>query len=99
MAIGTVLHQVQEGVERVLGYYSKSLNSVQRNYCTTKKELVAIVAMFNQWDVYLSCLSEPFVLHMDQAALTWLKKLKHDTHKPEIRNCKRKTLTKNLERQ
>ena len=37
IAIGTVLHQVQEGKERVLGYYSKTLNSAQRNYCTTKK--------------------------------------------------------------
>ena len=37
MAIGAVLHQVQEGVERVLEYYSKSLNSAQLNYCTTKK--------------------------------------------------------------
>ena len=76
MAIGTVLHQVQEGVERVLGYYSKTLNSAQRNYCTTKKELLAIVAMFNQWDVYMSCVSEPFVLRTDHAALTWLKTMR-----------------------
>ena len=57
VAIGAVLHQVQEGAERVLGYYSKSLNSAQRNYCTTKKELLAIVATLNHWDVYLSCVS------------------------------------------
>ena len=44
VVIGAVLHQVQDVVERVLGYYSKSLNSAQRNYCTTKKELLAIVA-------------------------------------------------------
>ena len=47
------MHQVQESKERVFGYYSKTLNSAQRNYCTTKKELLAIVAAFNQWDVYL----------------------------------------------
>ena len=73
VAIGAVLHQVQEGEKRVLGYYSKTLKSAQRNYCTTKKELLAIVATFNQWDVYLSCVSEPFVLKTDHAALTWLK--------------------------
>ena len=28
VAIGAVLYQIQEGAERVLGYYSKSLNSV-----------------------------------------------------------------------
>ena len=53
VAIGAVLHQIQEGSERVLGYYGKSLNSAQRNYCTTKKELLAIVATLNHWDVYL----------------------------------------------
>ena len=30
VAIGAVLHQIQEGAEGVLGYYSKSLNSAQR---------------------------------------------------------------------
>ena len=44
VAIGAVLHQVQGDAQRVLGYYSKSLNSAQHNYCTTKKELLAIVA-------------------------------------------------------
>ena len=73
VAVGSVLQQVQGGVDRVLGYYSKALNSAQRNYCTTKKELLAIVATFNHWDVYLSCVSEPFVLRTDHAALTWLR--------------------------
>ena len=73
VAICAVLHQVREGAELVLGYYSKSLNSAQQNYCTHKKELLAIVATFNQWDVYLSCMSEPFVLRTDHASLTWLK--------------------------
>ena len=59
--------------QRVLCYYSKSLNSAQRNYCTTKKELLAIVATFNHWDVLLSCVSEPFMLHTDHATLTWLR--------------------------
>ena len=52
-------------MERVLSYYSKSLNSAQRNYSTTKKELLAIIAMFNHWDVYLSCMIEPFSLRTD----------------------------------
>ena len=71
--IDAVLHRVQGDAERVLGYYNKSLNSAQLNYCTTKRELLAIVAMLNHWDVYLSCLSEPFILRTDHAALTWLK--------------------------
>ena len=37
------------------------------------KELQAIVAMFDHWDLYLSCVFEPFVLHTNHAALTCLK--------------------------
>ena len=47
VAIGSVLHQIQEGTERVLCYYSKLLNSDQRKRCTTKKELLAPVATFD----------------------------------------------------
>ena len=65
VAIGAVLHQVQEGAERVLGYYNKSLNSAQRNDCTTKKGLIATL---DHWDVYLSCVSELFVLCTDHQA-------------------------------
>ena len=64
---------MQNDTERVLGYYSKSLNSAQRYYCTIKKELLAIVATLAHWDVYLSCVSKPFVLRHDHVALTWLK--------------------------
>ena len=59
VAIGAVLHQEQDGEERVLGYYSKGLNNAQKNYCTTKKELLAIISTLDHWDTYLSCVSEP----------------------------------------
>ena len=72
VAIGAILHQVQGDAERVLGYYSKSLNSAQRNYFTNKMEILAIVATLDHWGVYLSCVSEPFVMRTHHAALTWL---------------------------
>ena len=31
------------------------------------------MATLNHWDVYLSCVSEPFILRTDHEALTWLK--------------------------
>jgi hypothetical protein len=34
--IGGVLSQVQDGQERVIAYYSKTLNKVERNYCVTR---------------------------------------------------------------
>jgi hypothetical protein len=33
--IGRVLSQVQDGHERVIAYYSKTLNKAERNYCVT----------------------------------------------------------------
>ena len=42
--VGTVLSQIQkDGEERVIAYSSRTLNRKQRNYCTTKRELLAVV--------------------------------------------------------
>jgi len=43
VSIGAVLSQVQNGVERVIAYASRSLGKPERNYCVTRKELLAIV--------------------------------------------------------
>ena len=37
-ALGSVLSQVQNGQERVIGYYSKCFNKAERRYCTTRKK-------------------------------------------------------------
>ena len=42
-AIGAVLSQRQEGVERVVAYASRALDRREQNYCTTRKELLAVV--------------------------------------------------------
>jgi hypothetical protein len=38
-----VLSQVQDGKERVIVFYSKTLNKLERSYCATRRELLAIV--------------------------------------------------------
>ena len=35
--IGAVLHQIQDGRERVIAYANRSLNKAEKNYCITKK--------------------------------------------------------------
>ena len=40
--MGAVLSQVQDGHERVIGYYSKTLSNAERNYCVTRRELLAV---------------------------------------------------------
>ena len=42
-AIGAELIQVQDGEEKVVCYVSYSLTPSQHNYCTTHKELLAVV--------------------------------------------------------
>jgi hypothetical protein len=43
VGIGGVLSQVQDGQERVIAYYGKTLNKAKRNYCVTRRELIATV--------------------------------------------------------
>ncbi len=72
--LGGVLSQVQDGMESVLAYTSKSLNKAQRNYCTTKKELLAVVTFVKQFHHYLY--GRHFIVRTDHASLTWLKNFK-----------------------
>jgi hypothetical protein len=43
VCIGRVLSHVQDGQERVIAYYIKTLNKAERNYCVTLLEVLAIV--------------------------------------------------------
>ena len=45
-ALGTVLSQIQNGQERMLAYYSRALTKSEGNYCTTTKELLAVISIF-----------------------------------------------------
>ena len=38
--MGAVLSQIQEGIERVIAYYSRVLSKAERNYCVTRRELL-----------------------------------------------------------
>ena len=47
--IGGVLSQNIEGTEHVIAYYSKSLNPAQQKYCTTRRELLAVVSTLDHF--------------------------------------------------
>jgi transposase InsO family protein len=74
LAMGAVLSQVQEGVERVVAYASRTFNRVQRNYCVTRKELLAVVTFLRQFKQYLY--GRHFTVRTDHSALTFLRKSK-----------------------
>jgi hypothetical protein len=56
VGIGGVLSQVQHEQERVIFYYSKTLNMAERNYCVTRRELLAIVKSLEHFHKYLYAL-------------------------------------------
>jgi hypothetical protein len=70
-----VLSQVQDGQERVIAYYRKTLNKAERNYCVTRRELLAIVRTLEHFHKYLY--GQKFHLQTDHSALTWLMSFKN----------------------
>ena len=74
VGIGAVLSQEIEGKERVIAFYSKTLSQAERNYCVTRKELLAVVkGMKNFRDFLLGC---RFRVRTDHSALKWLTQFK-----------------------
>ena len=69
-SMGCVLLQEQDGVERVIAYGSKRLSKSQRNYSTTKKELLACVVFVQQFAHYL--MGKKFHIRSDHSSLQWL---------------------------
>ena len=68
--IGAVLSQVQDDQERVISYYSRALGSAERNYCVTRRELLAVVKAVNHFRPYLY--GKEFKIRTDHASLLWL---------------------------
>jgi len=71
VAVGAVLQQEQEGEERVIGYASRCFEKAEKNYCTTRKELAALVFGLKHFRQYL--LGREFIIRTDHAALTYLE--------------------------
>jgi len=75
VAVGAVLSQKIQGVERPIAFFSRVMNVTQRNYCTTRRELLAAVMAFQHFRHYL--LGIPVILRTDHASLKWLHSLRH----------------------
>ena len=72
--LGAVLSQIQDGEEKVIAYGSKTLNKSQRNYCTTYKELLAVVTFLKAFKHYVW--GSKIIVRTDHASLVWLKRFK-----------------------
>lgn len=70
-AIGAVLSQVgQDGQEHVIAYGSRILTKSERQYCVTRRELLAVIVFTKHFRPYL--LGRRFVLRTDHGSLQWL---------------------------
>ena len=69
--IGAVLSQVHlvDKQERVIAYFSRALTFIERQYCVTRKEQLAMVKSIDHFHAYLY---GRFLLRTDHAALQWL---------------------------
>lgn len=72
--IGGVLSQVVNGQEKVVAYFSKVLSKPERNYCVTRRELLAVMESVKHFHKYLY--GQHFLLRTDHAALRWLLQFK-----------------------
>ena len=75
--IGGVISQIQDGVEKVIAYGSKTLSKAEGRYCVTRKVLLAIVYFVKHYKHYL--LGRHFLVRTDHQRLKWLFSLKEPT--------------------
>ena len=73
--VGAVLSQIQDNEEKFIAYASKTLNKSQRNYCTTYRELLAVVTFVKHFRHYLW--GRNFKVRIDHSSLIWLKQFKN----------------------
>ena len=71
-SIGAVVSQMQDGVEVVICYGSRTLSKPEINYTTTRKELLAIIFFMSYFKQYL--LGKKFLVRTDHSALSYLQR-------------------------
>ncbi len=73
-AIGGVLSQEQDDLVKVIAYGSRTLQGAERNYCVTRKELLAVVYFLKYYRHYLY--GRKVIVRSDHGALRWLLNFK-----------------------
>ena len=58
----------------MISYYSKCLSKSERNYCVTRKELLAVIKAVQKFQHYLY--GRHFMIRSDHGALRWLANFK-----------------------
>ncbi|MEE8327947.1 MAG: RNase H-like domain-containing protein, partial [Nitrosomonadaceae bacterium] len=79
-AVGSVMSQIQDGVERPVAFSSKTLSTAERKYSTSEREALACVYACEHWHFYLYC--RRFLLRTDHQALKTLLTTSGTGHRP-----------------
>ena len=75
VAIRAVLSQIDDGVEKVIAYASRTLSKAERKYCVTRKELLAVVYFTKYYKHFLY--GNEFKIRTDYSSLKWLLNCKN----------------------
>jgi len=74
VAVGAILSTTVDGVERPIAFFSRVMNYTQRNYCPTRRELLAVIAGLQHFRHYL--VGATVILRTDHYSLKWLRTFK-----------------------
>ena len=74
VAYGSVLSQLVDRQERPNAFFSRVMSPAQQNYCSTRRELLAVIASLQHFRHYL--LNVPVILRTDHHSLKWLRTFK-----------------------
>jgi len=53
VAVGAMLSQRIDGIERPIAFFSRVMNETQRRYCTTRREILAVICALQHFRHYL----------------------------------------------
>jgi hypothetical protein len=74
--LGAVLSQIgPDNKEHVIAFFSKALTKPERQYCVTRRELLAVLAAVKHFHHYLYGVH--FTVRTDHGALSWLTNFKN----------------------
>jgi transposase InsO family protein len=77
VAIGAVLSQIQGGEEKILAFGSRCLSQAEKNYCVTRRELLAVVYFMCYYKHYL--IGTTVRVRTDHGSLRWLQNMRNPT--------------------
>uniref|UniRef100_A0A3B3IH14 Gypsy retrotransposon integrase-like protein 1 n=2 Tax=Oryzias latipes TaxID=8090 RepID=A0A3B3IH14_ORYLA len=80
LALGAVLSQIHEGVERPVAFASRALTPAEQKYSVGEREALACLWACERWHVYLY--GRAFTIRTDHQALTALLATQGSGHKP-----------------